>query len=79
MWHAALESVDENIEILRDEMAKSPRKTSSHWNFLLEAGSENGETEDEEDLSVAEADCTDEDGTQYLPSDEESGEENGEA
>ncbi|KAK1985277.1 ankyrin repeat-containing domain protein [Colletotrichum cereale] len=35
MWEAAIESVDENIEVLLEEMAKSPWENSSHYDFLI--------------------------------------------
>ncbi|KAJ0165890.1 Ankyrin repeat and death domain-containing protein 1A [Colletotrichum tanaceti] len=76
MWDAAIESVDENIDVLRGEMAKSPWDNSSYYDYLLEANSEDGETEDGEDMSEASiTDYADEDETHYSPSDEESGEE----
>ncbi|KAK6211420.1 pfs domain-containing protein [Colletotrichum tabaci] len=75
MWHAALQSVDENIGVLREEMAKSPLENSSGWDYLLKADTEDGETEDEDNISVASTGCADEDETRYSSSDEESGEE----
>ncbi|WQF86736.1 Putative ankyrin repeat-containing domain superfamily [Colletotrichum destructivum] len=79
MWHAAIESVDENIEMLQEEMVKSPWQNSSRWDYLLESDTEDSETENEEDMSEAKAVCTDEDETQYPTSDEESGEEDDES
>ncbi|GKT50071.1 uncharacterized protein ColSpa_10252 [Colletotrichum spaethianum] len=35
MWDAAIESVDEKSEVLREEMGKSPWQHSSRWDWLL--------------------------------------------
>ncbi|GKT93705.1 PFS domain-containing protein [Colletotrichum tofieldiae] len=48
MWDAAIESVDENLEVLQEEMAKSPWENPSRWDWLLyddsdETASELGE------------------------------------
>ncbi|KAK2017423.1 ankyrin [Colletotrichum eremochloae] len=49
MWDAAIESVEENVEILQGQMAKSPWENYSYWNYLFHQGSDViiSESEDE--------------------------------
>ncbi|OHW99164.1 ankryin domain-containing protein, partial [Colletotrichum incanum] len=53
MWDAAIESVDENLEVLQEEMAKSPWKNSSHWDWLLYEDSDETASESEDESKTA--------------------------
>nr|XP_036577256.1 PFS domain-containing protein [Colletotrichum truncatum]KAF6784195.1 PFS domain-containing protein [Colletotrichum truncatum] len=45
MWEAAIESVDENIEVLQERIAQDPWDQESYWDYLKNSGSEDSEDE----------------------------------
>ncbi|GKT65442.1 PFS domain-containing protein [Colletotrichum tofieldiae] len=49
MWDAAIESVDENLEVLQEEMAKSPWENPSRWDWLRYDDSDETASESEDE------------------------------